>query len=144
MVIARDMLARLRRGGGGSSARRNRQLPHVVGFSYDSNTLGAHVRRHQRRALEAGRRIARANGRHLARFVTDFKRDRANLGTRVRLLGHSLGSEVIFHTMMYLAYGSLGGPFRRACLCCRPAPLLARNHRGRAPLRLVPARGRAG
>ena len=109
VVIARDMLARLRRGGGGST-RRNRQLPHVVGFSYDSNTLGAHVRRHQRRALEAGRRIARANGRHLARFVTDFKRDRANLGTRVRLLGHSLGSEVIFHTMMYLAYGSLGGP----------------------------------
>ncbi len=107
-VIARDMLARLRRGGGG--ARRGRQLPHVVGFSYDSNTLGAHVRRHQRRALEAGRRIARANGRHLARFVTDFKRDRANLGTRVRLLGHSLGSEVIFHTLMYLAYGSLGGP----------------------------------
>ena len=110
-VIARDMLARLRRGGGGDGGtRRGQQLPHVVGFSYDSNTLGAHVRRHQRRALEAGRRIARANGRHLARFVTDFKRDRANLGTRVRLLGHSLGSEVIFHTMMYLAYGSLGGP----------------------------------
>ena len=109
VVIAREMLARLgRRSGGG--VRKGRQLPPVVGFSYDSNTLGAHVRRHQRRALEAGRRIARANGRHLARFVTDFKRDRANLDTRVRLLGHSLGSEVIFHCMMYLAYGSLGGP----------------------------------
>lgn len=108
VVIARDMLARLGRGGGG--ARKGKQLPPVVGFSYDSNTLGAHVRRHQRRALEAGRRIARANGRHLARFVTDFKRDRANLDTRVRLLGHSLGSEVIFHCMMRLAYGSLGAP----------------------------------
>lgn len=106
--IARDMLARLGRGRG---VRKGRQLPPpAVGFSYDSNTLGAHVRRHQRRALEAGRRIARANGRHLARFVTDFKRDRANLDTRVRLLGHSLGSEVIFHGMMHLAYGSLGGP----------------------------------
>ncbi|MCE2497573.1 MAG: DUF726 domain-containing protein [Nitrosopumilaceae archaeon] len=109
VVIAREMLARLGRGGRGG-VRKGSQLPPVVGFSYDSNTLGAHVRRHQRRALEAGRRIARANGRHLARFVTDFKRDRANLDTRVRLLGHSLGSEVIFHCMMHLAYGSLGGP----------------------------------
>ena len=105
VVIARDMLARLGRG-----ARKDTQLPPVVGFSYDSNTLGAHVRKHQRRALEAGRRIARANGRHLAKFVTDFKRDRANLDTRVRLLGHSLGSEVIFHCVMHLAYGPLGGP----------------------------------
>lgn len=111
VVIARKMLARLGRGRSGDGVRKGRQLlPPVVGFSYDSNTLGAHVRRHQRRALEAGRRIARANGRHLARFVTDFKRDRPNLDTRVRLLGHSLGSEVIFHCMMHLAYGSLGGP----------------------------------
>ena len=72
----------------------------VVGFSYDANTRGAHLRRCERQALRAGERIAQKNGRNLAEFVTDF--GRRSPGTAVRLMGHSLGSQVIMSTLRHL------------------------------------------
>lgn len=105
VVIARDMLRRL--------GRRRHARSVTVGFSYDSNTRGAHTRLHRHRSHMAGRRIAESNGRHLAEFLMDFKRDPRNRATKVRLLGHSLGSEVIYHAITRLA-GPTPSPRRRA------------------------------
>lgn len=93
--IARRMLERTK--------RQDPDTYRVVGFSYDSNTRGAHLARSQKNALAVGRRIARANGRRLASFIVDFKRDSAHRKTKVRLVGHSLGTEVLFHTIVALA-----------------------------------------
>lgn len=73
----------------------------VVGFSYDSNTTGAHLASRERRALAAGQRIARYNGTHLGRFVMDFKAGSPD--TKVRLIGHSLGAQVILGALEYLS-----------------------------------------
>lgn len=73
----------------------------VVGYSYDSNTTGAHLIKHAKRALAAGQLIAKKNGRNLGKFVEDFKSDNPN--TNIRLMGHSLGSQVILSTLEYLA-----------------------------------------
>ena len=73
----------------------------VVGFSYDSNTKGAHLAKSELKALCVGQKIAKKNGRNLARFILDFKKSSPN--TKIRLMGHSLGSQVIFHTVEYLS-----------------------------------------
>ena len=91
-VIAQNALQRLGHGG----------RP-VVGFSYDANVRNAHRRRYQRQALRVGEIIARRNGAHLARFLARFRQGGANRNTRVRLLGHSLGSVVIHRAIMLLA-----------------------------------------
>ena len=69
----------------------------VIGYSYDSNTTGAlYMMR-----LHTGITIANKNGRNLARFVIDFKRK--SPGTKIRLMGHSLGAHVIQSTIKNLA-----------------------------------------
>ena len=73
----------------------------VIGYSYDSNTKGAHLKKTELRALRAGQRIAQKNGQNLAQFVLDFKKK--NPKTKLRLLGHSLGSQVILSTVENLA-----------------------------------------
>ena len=73
----------------------------VIGFSYDSNTTGAHLKKHVKRALAAGQKIAKKNGRNLSLFIQDFKS--ASPETRIRLMGHSLGSQVILSTIEHLA-----------------------------------------
>ncbi|TRZ69699.1 MAG: DUF726 domain-containing protein [Nitrosopumilaceae archaeon] len=73
----------------------------VIGFSYDSNTTGAHLSKHVKRALSAGQVIAQKNGRNLAIFIEDFKS--ASPKTKIRLMGHSLGSQVILSTVENLA-----------------------------------------
>ena len=65
----------------------------VIGYSYDSNTKGAHVKKTALRALRIGQKIAEQNGKHLAQFILDFKKK--NPKTKIRLMGHSLGSQVI-------------------------------------------------
>jgi hypothetical protein len=72
----------------------------VIGFSYDSNTTGAHLIKHAKRALAVGQRIAKKNGRNLGKFIEDFKI--TNPKTKIRLMGHSLGSQVILSTVEYL------------------------------------------
>lgn len=72
----------------------------VVGFSYDSNTTGAHTIMHARRALAVGQKIAKKNGRNLAMFIQDFKK--TSPCTKIRLMGHSLGSQVILSAIEHL------------------------------------------
>lgn len=73
----------------------------VIGFHYDSNTTGAHLPKHEKRALSAGQIIAQKNGRNLSRFIMDFKSKSPK--TKIRLIGHSLGSQVILSTVENLA-----------------------------------------
>ena len=69
----------------------------VIGYSYDSNTISVlYMMR-----LHTGITIANKNGRNLARFVIDFKRK--SPGTKIRLMGHSLGAHVIQSTIKNLA-----------------------------------------
>jgi len=72
----------------------------VVGFSYDSNTKGVQYKSREKKATYIGRIIAKKNGNNLARFILDFKTKYPN--TKIRLIGHSLGSEVIIHTLTHL------------------------------------------
>lgn len=84
--------------------KRLRQLGYkhpVIGYSYDSNTTGAHLIKYAKRALRAGQRIAQKNGRNLSSFLIDFKKKSPN--TKIRLMGHSLGSQVILSTVEHLA-----------------------------------------
>jgi len=72
----------------------------VVGFSYDSNTTGGHLIAYAKHALTVGQRIAKKNGRNLAIFIEDFKS--ISPKTKIRLMGHSLGSQVILSTVVIL------------------------------------------
>ena len=84
--------------------KRLRQLGYrypVIGFSYDSNTKGAHLKKYAKRALKAGQIIAQKNGWNLAEFLIDFKSKSPQ--TKIRLIGHSLGSQVILSTIENLS-----------------------------------------
>ncbi len=73
----------------------------VVGFSYDSNTTGGHLMAFAKHALAVGQMIAKKNGRNLAIFIEDFKS--ISPKTKIRLMGHSLGSQVILSTVQRLS-----------------------------------------
>ena len=73
----------------------------VIGYSYDSNTRGAHLAKSALKALHVGQRIAKKNGKNLSRFILDFKEQSPD--TKIRLMGHSLGSQVILSTVENLA-----------------------------------------
>lgn len=73
----------------------------VIGFSYDSNTKGAHLKKHELKALRVGEQIARKNGKNLSQFIVDFKKQSPH--TKIRLIGHSLGATVIVSTIQNLA-----------------------------------------
>ncbi len=72
----------------------------VVGYSYDSNTSGGHLMAFAKHALAVGQMIAKKNGRNLAIFIEDFKS--ISPKTKLRLIGHSLGSQVILSTVVRL------------------------------------------
>lgn len=76
----------------------------IIGYSYDSNTKGAHLKKFEVRALRVGQKIAKQNGNNLSQFIIDFKKK--NPKTRIRLIGHSLGTEVISSTIRKLATNS--------------------------------------
>ncbi len=81
-----------------------RKLGHihpVIGYSYDSNTWGAHLIAFAKHALSVGQTIAKKNGRNLAIFIEDFKS--ISPKTKIRLLGHSLGSQVILSAVERLS-----------------------------------------
>ncbi|MFB5646480.1 MAG: DUF726 domain-containing protein, partial [Nitrosopumilaceae archaeon] len=73
----------------------------VIGSSYDSNTKGAHLKKYELKALRVGEMIARKNGKNLSQFIEDFKKQSPQ--TKIRLIGHSLGSTVIISTIQNLA-----------------------------------------
>ena len=72
----------------------------VIGFSYDSNIIGAHLMKCAKHALAVGQTIAKKNGCNLGKFIEDFKS--ISPKTKIRLMGHSLGSQVILSTIEYL------------------------------------------
>ena len=73
----------------------------VIGYSYDSNVTGAHLIKYAKHVLAVGQTIAKKNGRNLGKFIEDFKA--ASPGTMIRLMGHSLGSQVILSGLEYLS-----------------------------------------
>jgi len=73
----------------------------VIGFSYDSNTTGAHLIAYAKKALRVGQMIATKNGRNLATLIEDFKS--ISPKTKIRLMGNSLGSQVILSTVERLS-----------------------------------------
>jgi len=73
----------------------------VIGYSYDANVKGVHVKATALKALRVGRLIAKKNGDNLSKFITDFKKKSPE--TKIRLIGHSLGSEVILSTIQKLS-----------------------------------------
>ena len=73
----------------------------VIGYSYDSNTKGAHLKKSAPQALRVGQKIAKQNGYNLSKFITDFKKKSPQ--TKIRLIGHSLGTEVIMSTIKQLS-----------------------------------------
>ena len=74
---------------------------HVVGFSYDSNTAGAQYISQEIHALNVGIIIAKKNGKNLAKFISDF-RNKSPI-TKIRLIGHSLGTHVILGAIIELS-----------------------------------------
>lgn len=75
----------------------------VIGYTYDADVRGAHTVKTARRALKTACTIASRNGRHLAMAVNDIKDMWPS--TRIRLIGHSLGSVVIAAALRKLAQG---------------------------------------
>ena len=73
----------------------------VIGYSYDSNTTGAHLIAYAKHALAVGQKIAKKNGRNLGTFIEEFKS--ISPKTKIRLMGHSLGSQVILSTIERLS-----------------------------------------
>jgi esterase/lipase superfamily enzyme len=73
----------------------------VIGFSYDSNILGAHLVKYARHSLRVGQKIAKKNGHNLSLFIQDFKLK--SPGTKINLIGHSLGAQVILSAVEDLA-----------------------------------------
>ena len=47
----------------------------VIGYTYDANTKGAHLKRSELKALRVGQKIALQNGVNLAQFIIDFNGD---------------------------------------------------------------------
>jgi pimeloyl-ACP methyl ester carboxylesterase len=73
----------------------------VVGYSYDSNTAGVQYKSTALNALKVGVTIAKKNGKNLSNFIKDLKLK--NPSIKIRLMGHSLGAQVILSTIQTLA-----------------------------------------
>tara|TARA_B100000029_G_scaffold138740_1_gene133676 strand:- start:5908 stop:6675 length:768 start_codon:yes stop_codon:yes gene_type:complete len=73
----------------------------VIGFSYDSNTTGVQYKSTAVSALNTGIIIAKKNGHNLSRFILYAKEK--NPVIKIRLMGHSLGAQVILSTIQNLA-----------------------------------------
>ncbi|MFQ6025349.1 MAG: DUF726 domain-containing protein [Nitrosopumilaceae archaeon] len=73
----------------------------VIGYTYDANTKGVHIRSTALKALKVGQKIAKKNSINLSKFIVDFKKKSPE--TKIRLIGHSLGTEVILYTIQRLA-----------------------------------------
>ena len=73
----------------------------VIGYSYDSNTTGAQYKSTALSALKTGIIIAKKNGRNLSKLILDVKAK--NPSPKIRLIGHSLGAQVILSTVQMLA-----------------------------------------
>jgi len=73
----------------------------VIGYTYDSDTVGIFNKKTQVNASKVAQKIAMQNGNNLAKFVLEYKSSNPN--TKIRLIGHSLGSQVIFSALKTLS-----------------------------------------
>ena len=73
----------------------------VIGYSYDSNTAGVQYKSTAICALKTGIIIAKKNGHNLSKFILDMKAK--NPSQKIRLMGHSLGAQVILSTVQSLS-----------------------------------------
>ena len=76
----------------------------VVGYSYDSNTAGVQYKSTALSALKVGVTIAKKNGKNLSKFIKNLKFKNSSI--KIRLMGHSLGAQVILSTIELLAKNS--------------------------------------
>ena len=76
----------------------------VVGYSYDSNTAGVQYKSTALSALKVGVTIAKKNGKNLSKFIKDLKSKNSSI--KIRIMGHSLGAQVILSTVESLAKNS--------------------------------------
>ena len=76
----------------------------VVGYSYDSNTAGVQYKSTALSALKVGVTIAKKNGKNLSKFIKDLKSKNSSI--KIRIMGHSLGAQVILSTVELLAKNS--------------------------------------
>ena len=84
--------------GGLALRRKLRELGYkkhpVVSFSYDADVRGAHIEEKYHEVLKTATIIAMSNGIiHLSRYIMDLKE--INPDIKIRLVGHSLGCDVI-------------------------------------------------
>lgn len=89
--------------------RRLRRLGYgspVIGYTYDSNVRGAHSVKTEAHALRIANTIATKNGKHLAMLISDIRHIWPD--TKIRLIGHSLGSIVITSALEKLAQMRVG------------------------------------
>ena len=70
----------------------NRKYP-VISFTYDADIRGAHIDRNYHKVIRVANKIAKANGRHLGKFIKDLKESNPNI--KIHLVGHSLGCNVV-------------------------------------------------
>ena len=87
--------------------REFRYRKNVIAYSYDANVANAHVKSKEMNANYVADIIAKKNGSHLADFIKDLKS--ANPEVKIRLIGHSLGSEVILSALGKLPGNSIYG-----------------------------------
>lgn len=73
----------------------------VIGFSYDANVVGASLKSKQKKSYQVGKKIAKKNGKNLAYFIEYVKIQNPQM--RIRLIGHSLGTEVILYSLEQLS-----------------------------------------
>ena len=65
----------------------------IIGFSYDSNVRGAHLDKNYHKVLKTAKKIAERSGRDLANVINDILKN--NYKIKIRLVGHSLGCDVV-------------------------------------------------
>lgn len=66
----------------------------VVAFSYDADIRGAHIMSKHKKVIEVAEGIAKNSGiLYLPDYIHDLKRKNPNI--KIRLVGHSLGCEVV-------------------------------------------------
>lgn len=77
----------------------------IVGFSYDSNVRGAHLDKNYHKVLKTAKKIAERSGQDLANVIANIIKD--NYKIKVRLVGHSLGCDVVKSAMNHLGFISI-------------------------------------
>jgi len=66
----------------------------VVAFTYDAEIRGAHIANNEPETIRKAEKIAKANGLHnLSSLIGDIHQNNPNI--KIRLVGHSLGCDVI-------------------------------------------------